>query len=276
MILKNQARLSTSLRRMLRAKTKGGAQILIFCMFIMLLLVVYFKALFDYQRMGITKDALDDALVTSMVSGCTINREEFASSGSAVIYRKVTPALGEKISIDFSGKVVIDDEPEDVINGPEIRSPYAGGGVDSFLQSSYDSFEKNIKKNLRLDDSMHSLIAGISGEVVVSEFTIYNKYYNLDEDRNQTDFKFVEYTYVRNSGTWSVIEHTPNTFPNVYSSLTHSNIQLTETSMSVKLSFNVVNSAFTQQMADQGIDESQTITPVTYTRVVDVKTGTVL
>jgi len=271
--IRERLSINKKIRDFLTKRTEGGTQIFIFGLFIVLFLVVLYRVMFDYQRMGITKDAVDDALVTSMISGCIYNRDEFASSGNVAIYRKVTPNLGENIQISLAGIAYIDDTPVDVIGGTDIGMIYENGSVDSFLTNSYTQFEKNLKKNLKLDGNMIALISGIRGEVRVDEFSIYNKYYNLDEDRNQTDFRFVKYTYNRYTCAWSVAEFAPNTYPSVYNSLTKTNTQLTETSIVSKLSFDFATLSFTSKLQSMGYSENDTKVNVSYQRIVDVKKG---
>lgn len=249
-------------------KTEGGTHIYLLCLFLMMFLLVLFRATFDRQRMVITKDTVDDALVTSMVSACIYNKEELGSSGAAVIYRSVTPKLGDQTMITPGGQVVIDPTPVDVFSDPQILVP----GSDPFLTTCWQSFLKNFKKNLKLGDDMVATISGIDGVVNVTEFSVYNKFYNLDEDRFQTDFMFVRYTYNPSGDAWAAYSYAPNTYPTTYNSLTHSMYQITESSISTQLSFTVVSGTATAGMMElAGVTQADYNIPVSYQRVVDVK-----
>ena len=248
-------------------RTEGGTHIYLLCMFLMMFLLVLFRAMFDAQRVSITKDTVDDALMTSMVSACVYNRQEKNSSGSVVIYDSVTPLFGEHLRQTVGGRTVVDRNPVDVFSLPEILAP----GSDAFLSNSWTLFEKNLKKNLKLQDDMTATISGIDGLVTVTDYSIYNKFYNLDADRNQTDFKFVRYSYNPASGAWSAYAYAPNTYPSTYNSLTKSNYNITETSISVELAFTVVAGTATGMSQQLGHTQSEYNVPVTYHRIVDVK-----
>jgi len=258
-------------RRLARARTEGGTHVYVLCLFIMMFLLVLFHAMFDYQRLAITKDTVDDALVTSMISACVYNKEELASSGSAVIYQSLTPSYGEHTMLSPGGHLVVDPTPTDVFSLPEI---YAASS-DTYLQNCWTLFLKNFKKNLKLGDDMVATISGIDGVVSVTEFSVYNKFYNLDVDRNQTDFMFVKYSYNPSSGAWSAYGYAPNTYPTCYNSLTHSNYQIVESSIATQLSFTVVAGTASTGMTNlTGVIQADFNVPVTYQRVVDVKLAT--
>ena len=139
------------------------------------------------------------------------------------------------------------------------------------MSNSWTLFEKNLKRNLKLQDDMTATISGIDGVVTVTDYSIYNKFYNLDEDRNQTDFKFVRYSYNPTSGAWSAYAYAPNTYPSTYNSLTKSNYEITETSISVELAFTVVAGTATGRAQQLGYTQNDYNVPVTYHRIVDVK-----
>lgn len=248
-------------------KVEGGAQVFILCMCILLFLVVLYKFMFDYQRMDITKDNVDDAITTSLLASCVYNREELGASGAPVIYRTVTPLLGD-ITVTPGGVPILDTQPLDVLNLPALSAPTG----DSYLTNCYNRFVKTLKTNLRLNASMESLTSGISGEVVIMEFSVFNKFYNLDEDRNQTDFRFVKYTYNTSAGTWSAYPYNINQYPTTYNSLDKANYTITETSVSAKLGFSVNAGTIVGWDPDPaGRVGSDNLVPVTYQRVVDVK-----
>ena len=248
------------------AKTEGGVHIYILILFFMMFLIVLFRVLLDTQRMGITKDMVEDALMTSMVSACVYNKEEKNASGAIVIYRKLTP-LGSEMFEFEGGRAHLNKVPINIFSMPEMLSPSG----DAYLQKSWEIFLKNLKKNLRLNDDMTANISGLSDKVKVEEYAVYNKFYNLDADRKQKDFKFVKYSYYPETDRWSAYEYTPNTYPTTYNSLTKSNYKIQETSISVKISLNVVGGTATAFANKLGKTQNDLNVPVTYQRVVDVK-----
>ena len=143
--------------------------------------------------------------------------------------------------------------------------------ADPFLQNCWTLFLKNFKNNLKLNDDMTATISGIDGVVSVAEFSVYNKFWNLDENWQHTDFMFVKYTYNVAGGSWSASAYAPNTYPTTYNSLTHSTYTITESSVSAQLAFNVVAGTATGKAQELGFTQADYNVPVTYQRVVDVK-----
>lgn len=268
MISEKQVRLFT--KRVFNAKRDGGAQIYVMCMCVLLLFVVLFSVLNDYKRLYITSDSVDDALVTALVSACVYNREEEALSGATVMYRTVTP-VNARIPIDLiipgyddaSGNVTVTEDERDIINGMDIMDPLN----DYYLNNCYDKFLRNLKNNLKLDDSMICSMSGIDGMVTISEFSVYNKFYNLDESGEQADFRFVKYTYA-GVGVWMMTSYMPNTYPTCYNSLDHTNYTIVESSVAATLDFQVLATRYNNSGGE--IAKTGSVAPVTYSRVVDV------
>lgn len=264
-------RLAGFLHEAAASRAEGGTHIYVLCMFIMMFLLVLFRAMFDAQRLYITKDTVDDALMTSMVSACVYNREEKNSSGAVVLYRTVTPLLGEVLAETVGGRIIPDPDPVDVFSLPDLTLP----GGDPFLANSYALFVKNLKKNLKLHDDMTATISGIDGVVTINEFSVYNKFYSVVDDgsgnRVQDEFKFVRYSCNPETGAWSAYAYAPNVYPTTYNSLTKSNYEIRETSISVELGFTVVTGTATGMSQELGHTQAEYNVPVTYHRIVDVK-----
>lgn len=237
------------------------------CVIMLMSMIVLFRVLFDQERVHITYDMVDDALTTSLVSACVYNTDELALSGATVIYKTVTPVKEPNYIISsVTGQPMLDTTPHDTINDDALFSP----GTDIYLNGAYQRFVKNLKKNLKLDNSMNATISGIDGTVTISEFSVYNKFYNLDEDGNPTSFRIVKYTY--SSGGWSAHPYTINATPTCYNSFGHSNHTIVETSVSARISFNVVTGSVIE-WAMPGLSESDLRTSVSYQRVVDIKSN---
>ena len=251
-------------------KEEGGAHIYALCLGILFMFLVFFAVLLDYKQTAVTSEAVDDALVTSLVSSMVYNKEEEALSGATVMYRTVT-ASGYHLPadsiipgyVDVSGNLTTTVEDRDILGGSTIRSPLG----DMYLGRCYQLFYKNLKKNLKLQDDGTSALSGIKSEVVIQEFSIYNQYFNLDEHGSQSDFMFIKYTRV-GDGVYSVTEYPKNTYPTCYNSLTKSDYTITHTSVAATLSFQVAASRYGNTSGK--IDTSGTETDITYTRVVDI------
>lgn len=263
MRLKERAR--RCIEGLLGGKVRGGTQIYVLCLAILLCMVIAFRVLFDYARVQITHDAADDAIMTSLVSACVYNPDELALSGSSVIYATVTPVKEPHYVISqITGEPVLDTTPYDTINDAVLFCP----GDDAYLAACYERFLKNLKKNLKLDDAMNAAISGIDGTVTISEFSVYNKFYNLDEDGNQTDFRFVKYTYVPGGG-WAVYPYNINEYAESYNSLDHATYTVRETSVSACITFQVVTGTYID-WAMPGYTADDMKTSVSYQRVVDI------
>lgn len=250
------------LKALLKKRTRGGCQIYVLCLCCLLFVVILYRVLFDYARVQITHDMVDDALTTALVSACIYNMDEMALSGSAVIYDTVTrvPEPDETFS-EITGGAPPEPEPYDTINDGALLAP----GNDPYLNGCYERFLKNLKKNLKLDDDMTATISGIEGTVTVSEFAVFNKFWNLDAEGNPADFRIVKYTYA--GGGWAASPYNVNQCGKTYNSLDHADYQVWESSISARITFEVV--AGTSMDWASGPAEALTTT-VSYQRVVDV------
>lgn len=263
MKLKERAR--RCIEYLIGGKTRGGIQIYVLCLITLLCFVVFYRVLFDYTRVQITHDAVDDAITTALVSACIYNTDELALSGSSVIYATVTPVKEPHYVISqITGEPVLDTTPYDTINDAALMTP----GNDAYLTACYERFLKNLKKNLKLDDGMNAAISGIDGTVTVTEFSVFNKFWNLDEDGNQTDFRIVKYTYVPGGG-WAVYPYNTNEYAESYNSLDHTVYTVSETSVSACITFQVVAGTYID-WAMPGLTADDMKTSVSYQRVVDI------
>ena len=247
--------------RLMKKKIKGGAGIYILALFILLFILVVFKIFFDYNRVNITYDTVDDALVTSLVSGCKYNKEENAISTSTVIFHTVSPLRFSSIFDELAGTPDM-GETFDLINASEIYTP------DAELESAYQLFVQNLKQNLKLDDGMNASISGIRGKVEISTFEIYNCYRNIDSSGNRTDFRFVRYVRQSN-GTWAAYSFMPNVIPKTYSTFDHADVDILDTSVTAALTFDIALSDYTDWLMP-GKTEEDLKQRVTYKRVVDI------
>ena len=253
------------IRKILKTE-EGGAHIYVLCMSILVCMIIFYLVLFDYKRTQITADIVDDALTTSLVSACVYNQEEKALSGSQVMYRTLSEAEDDFLEslmpgMGLGGDGSPADPEEKLIDHPDLYNAHG----DSFLDKSYNYFVKNLKKNLKLDDTMVATISGIEGEVVIQEFTIYNKFCEYDEHGNLTEFRFMGYR--RTGDSWYVIPYAANILPTCYNSLDKSTYQITETSVYAALEFDLVASRFD----GVGLNKVNGVKPrIWYARVVDI------
>lgn len=243
------------LAEIIRIKKKGGTQMYVIGMIILMLFVILFRVLLDFQRVSVTYYSVDDALTTSLLSSCIYNREEQALSGSMVIYRTVTQR-SDKTVIPADLSVDIKEiESFDAINSEQIYVP----AMDTYLEKCYQRFLKNLKKNLKLDNNMNTSISGIDGIMEIAEFSVFNKFINLNKDGTSGDFRIVKYTR-SHDGTWSAYIYPINQYASCYNSIDHTEHQITDTSVSARLHFTLVTR--TEPMPD-GLE-------VDYQRVVDI------
>lgn len=254
------------IKKNMQKKEEGGSHIYVLCMSILMCMIIFYLVLFDYKRTQITADIVDDALTTSLVSACVYNQEEKALSGSQVMYRTLSEAEDDFLESLMPGMGLGGDsspaEPEEkLIDHPDLYNAHG----DSFLDKSYNYFVKNLKKNLKLDDTMVATISGIEGEVVIQEFTIYNKFCEYDEHGNLTEFRFMGYR--RTGDSWYVIPYAANILPTCYNSLDKTTYQITETSVYAALEFDLVASRFD----GVGLNTANGVKPrIWYARVVDI------
>lgn len=263
-----QARPSTDrIRKTALQHSKGGASVYILSIFIMFFILIIFKGYFDRERLYVTYDSVDDAIVASLVSSCVYNQTEYGISGQTVIFRQLTPVKPPDVEIPGWGELLPGsgdpEEPYQALEDPEI---YIAAG-DAYLENCYQSFVKNLKRNLKLDEEMNSTMSGIEGPVEIEKFTVYNVFRNYDEDGNETSYRVVAYT--RTGETWSVYPYSDNTPANVYSTFDHCDIPIQETSVAAQLTFMLRVSDYEVNQGDVytggGITEK-----VSYQRVVDI------
>lgn len=243
----------------------GGVQIYVLCLCILLCMVILYRVLFDYTRLQITHDTVDDALTTALVSACVYNADELALSGSAVIYSTVTQVSEpDEILSQITGRPAPEAEPFNTVNSVALLAP----GNDPYLEGCFERFLRNLKKNLKLDDAMNATISGIDGTVTVSEFSVYNKFYNLDAVGNQTDFRIVKYTYVHGVG-WTAYPYNTNEYAESYNSLDHAAYTVSETSVSACITFRAVTGTYID-WAMPGYTADDMKASVSYQRIVDI------
>ncbi len=259
---KKQVRHFISLLREMR--TEGGAHVFIFTMYFILLALVIFKLVYENERINITYSAVDDAIVSSLVSACEYNTTEYGLSNQAVIYRTLTPI--EFPSVLDENSEVVGEPPAvyDPLNDPEIFNP----GTDSYLEKSYKNFITNLKRNLRLDDAMNATISGMDGVITVTEFSVYNVYRSFDDAGNQTGWRIVKYTRAP-SGLWTSYAYNPNTPAYVYNSFDHYDTMVDQTSVVAALTFDAVVTDYVAWMMP-GKTVADTRQSVTYQRIVDI------
>ena len=73
-----------------KRQIEGNASIYVITMMLMLFLIFFFKMMMNDQRLQVTKDTVDDALVGSLIAASPINMTEYGKSGQLVIYDDVT------------------------------------------------------------------------------------------------------------------------------------------------------------------------------------------
>lgn len=245
-----------------KKKVAGSSHIYIIALFFIMFICFVFKMSLDRERIYVTYDMVDDTLVESLLSACTINREELAMGGHTVIYRRFTPER-ESLLIPGIG-IPINPTPFDPLDNPDIFSPSG----DAMLDKSYTAFMNTLKQNLKLDGSMNASISGINGVVSIDEFAIYNTYRSFDEDGNELGYRIVKYTRTP-GGSWSCYPFNANTLVNIYNSVDHDYTTIGETCVSATISFDVVVADTSSYLTSLTADELST--HVTYSRIVDVK-----
>lgn len=245
-------------------RTEGGAQIFIFSMFFMLLMLALFKMIYENERINITYSAVDDAIVSSLVSACEYNTVEYGLSNQLVIYRTVTPVEFPSDLDDNREWLEPSPPPYDALNDSEIFNP----GSDAYLEESYNNFVNNLKRNLRLDDAMTATISGIEGVVTITEFSVYNVYHSYDDAGNETGWRVVKYTRTP-GGLWSAYPYNTNTPVYVYNSFDKLNTMIDKTSVVAALTFDAVVTDYVSWMTPtMGADSAKK--SVTYQRIVDI------
>lgn len=232
-------------------------------MMVITFILVIFKFVYEYERFNITYDNIDDALVASLISACTYNTSEYSLSGAAVIYDTVTPVRLPDVLGQIAG-LPADTTPHDTINDVSLYAPAENG----YLDNCYQVFLKNLKHNLKLGDDMSVTVSGLDGVVTVREFSIYNKFYNIDEDGNKTDFRIVKYTRLA-AGGWNIYPYGINQAATAYNSLDHADSAITETSVSAQLEFQIRTNDYVDWLMPSKT-EADMLQTVQYQRIVDI------
>lgn len=257
MLLKNRAR--HYIRKGIdscRTKKEGNAQIYVITIMLMFFLIVIFKMALDDQRLQVTHDAVDDALVSSLIAASPVNIREYGKSGQLVIYNDVTqtPVVG-------LGAPVLTDEQkaQQLLNSALLYNP----ATDAYLNDAYSAFVRSLTINLKLDGAMNATISGIQGTVSIPEFSVYNMFEYYDGSGSRLHYRFVKYTY--NGSAWSVYAYPIDTDVSVYNSFDKGYTTLDSTTVTAKLDFTVKVSE-NNGMFGVG-DRTQ---QVSYQRLVDV------
>lgn len=245
-----------TLRETCKKEVEGGAQIYIITIMLIFFMVVVFKVMLDDQRMQVTHDAVDDALVSSLISASSINIREYGKSGQLIIYDDVTkdPVVG-------LGAPVLTDEQkaQQLLNSSLLYNP----AMDSYLNDAYAAFTRSLSVNLKLDGAMNATISGIQGIVEIPEFSVYNLLECYDKFGSRIHYRFIKYTY--NGSAWSVSAYPWDTSVSVYNSFDKTNTELDSTTVTAQLKFTVRISE------NNGLFGMGDMTKeVTYQRLVDV------
>lgn len=244
------------LKELSKRRMAGNASIYVIVMMLMFFLIFFFKMMMNDQRLQVTKDTVDDAIVASLMASSAINVSEYGKSGQLVIFNDVTerPVVG-------LGLPVLTDEQKAQALLTHAKLYIAGS--DTYLNKAYQTFENSLRINLKLDGSMNATIDGINGQVEIEEFSVYNMFEYFDRNGNRLHYRFFKYTF--NGSAWSVYAYPMDTGVTVYNSFDKSNTQLDSTTVTAKLNFTVrvaENNGFT----GIGNVEQQ----VSYQRLVDV------
>ena len=231
MLSRNRELLCISrVRVLLQKRTAGGVSIYLLVIMFMMFFLLLFKAALDKQRLYVTYDAVDDALVSSLIAASPINVREYGKSGQLVIYDDVTkpPVVG-------IGAVVQTDEQkaDKFLNSTDLLSP----ATDSFLNNALNIFMKSLQVNLKLDSAMNATISGIDGQVEVTEFSVYNMFEYFDKNGNRLHYRFIRYTY--DGIAWSSVSYPIDMPVYVFNSFDDRLSMLDSTSVAANLSFTV-------------------------------------
>lgn len=235
---------------------EGNASIYVITMMLMIFLIFFFKMMMNDQRLQVTKDAVDDALVGSLIAASPINMTEYGKSGQLVIYEDVT----ERSVVGVGVPVLTDEQKaQKLLTSTKLFLPAS----DSYLQGAYQKFENSLRVNLKLDGAMQASISGIHGEVDIEEFCVYNLFEFYNTSGSRLHYRFIKYTF--DGSAWSVYAYPIDTSVSVYNSFDKSYTTLDSTTVAAKLTFTVriaENNGFTS-IAD--VEQR-----VSYQRLVDV------
>lgn len=235
---------------------EGNASIYVITIMLMFFLIFFFKMMLNDQRLQVTKDTVDDALVASLMAASPVNMTEYGKSGQLVIYDDVTerPVVGIGVPV-----LTEEQKAQNLLNNTKLFLPAS----DSYLNGAYQKFENSLRVNLKLDGAMNATLSGINGEVAIEEFCIYNLFEYYNDSGIRLHYRFIRYTF--DGSAWSVYAYPIDTSVSVYNSFDKSQTTLDSTTVSAKLTFTVrvaENNGFT----GVGDVEQQ----VSYQRLVDV------
>ncbi len=273
--LKKKLRLSIDgLSSFCGKKARGDASMFIITLVILLFFCLLLKATFDYKRIHITYDTVDDSIVSALTSACTFNVTSYGYSGQVVIYD--APIRVEEEEIPLPGATMPppltpEEEAElamqEALDNLADTALYSPAG-DKYLNKSYADFMAALKRNLKLDGSMESSLSGIEGPVTVNEFIVYNRFEEFDEDGNLLAYRIIKYTY--DGSAWSVYPYNVNTPVEVYNSYDKANSYVNDTTVTAKLTFGLRKSDYNAEYM-KGLTNADMVQTVSYQRLVDIK-----
>ena len=239
-----------------RRKLEGNASIYVITLMLMIFLIFFFKMMLNDQRLQVTKDTVDDALVGSLIAASAINMTEYGKSGQLVIYDDIT----ERPVVGIGAPVLTEEQKaQKLLTNSKLFLPAS----DSYINGAYQKFENSLRVNLKLDGAMNATISGINGEVDIEEFSVYNLFEYYTSTGTRLHYRFIQYTF--NGSAWSVYAYPMDTSVSVYNSFDKSYTTLDSTTVAAKLSFTVriaENNGFT------GVADVEQ--RVSYQRLVDV------
>lgn len=258
-----------------KKKARGDAGMFIITLVILLFFCLLLKATFDYKRIHITYDTVDDSIVSALTSACTFNTNSYGHSGQVVIYDAPIRVEEEEIPLPGATQpppLTEEEEAElamqtalDNLNDSALFMP-AG---DYYLNKSYADFMAALKRNLKLDVNMESSLSGIEGAVVLNEFSVYNRFEEFDEDGNLLAYRIIRYS-TSDGVAWSAYPYTINTPVEVYNSYDKANSYVDNTTVTAKLTFDLRKSDYNAEYM-KGLTAADMIQTVSYQRLVDIK-----
>lgn len=258
-----------------RKKKRGDGGMFIITLVILLFFCLLLKATFDYKRIHITYDSVDDSIVSALTSACTFNTNSYGHSGQVVIYD--APIRVEEEEIPLPGATaepeLTEDEEEELamqtaldnLNDVALFMPVG----DYYLNKSYDDFMAALKRNLKLDANMESSLSGIEGVVILNEFSIYNRFEEFDEDGNLLAYRIIRYT-TSDGVAWSAYGYSINTPVDIYNSYDKANSYVDNTTVTARLTFDIRKSDYNPEYM-KGLTEADMTQTVSYQRLVDIK-----
>lgn len=244
------------LRRIWAKRVAGNGSIYIWAMLVILFLLLIYKTAINKERMYVTYDAVDDAIVSSLVSASAVNITEYGRSGQLIIYDDVTD-LG---TLSGDSALTEEQKAQNFLTDADLFSPT----TDYYLNSSYSAFLNSLKVNLKLDNAMNATISGIDGVVDIEKFSIYNRFEYYDSVTGALlHYRFIRYSF--NGSTWSVEPYNIDTPVTVFNSFDDAYTTLDSTTIVANLNF-----MFKVVEDDTWFGVSALTKEVNYQRLVDV------